>query len=391
MMKRRARHLFSILLLALLAVALAFRAVLRRGFVGPFELERYGLAAARRPPAPVFNSSLLRYAEIDGADEKFRRETQQLLDGKFLGHPQFRRFAARRRFTNFEPNGRINMVVQLSLAPRYQRYVQDFRRNLQDWSRKKRFEPDVMNDLIRLVKHPLDRHGGLVVSDRRYASCAVVGNSGILLQSENGELIDSHEAVIRLNNAKIKGFERNVGSKTTISFVNSNILHLCARRERCFCHPYGVDVPIVMYICQPVHLLDCTMCNSSHKAPLIVTDPSFDMLCARIVKYYSVRRFANETGKPLEAWDASHDKVFFHYSSGMQAIMLALGICDRVSVFGFGKSESAKHHYYTNQKGELTLHDYRAEYELYHDLVERPQAIPFISDKFKFPPVTIYQ
>jgi len=212
-----------------------------------------------------------------------------------------------------------------------------------------------------------------------------------LLQSENGELIDSHEAVIRLNNAKIKGFERNVGSKTTISFVNSNILHLCARRERCFCHPYGVDVPIVMYICQPVHLLDCTMCNSSHKAPLIVTDPSFDMLCARIVKYYSVRRFANETGKPLEAWDASHDKVFFHYSSGMQAIMLALGICDRVSVFGFGKSESAKHHYYTNQKGELTLHDYRAEYELYHDLVERPQAIPFISDKFKFPPVTIYQ
>ncbi|KAF8020339.1 hypothetical protein BT93_G0903 [Corymbia citriodora subsp. variegata] len=356
-MKRPARHICSILLLALLAVALGFRAVLRRGFVGSFELEleRYGLAS-RRPPAPVFNASLLRYAEIDGAEEKFRRETQQLLEGKFVGHPQFRRFATRRRFTNFEPNGKINMVVQVSLAPRYHRYVQDFRKNLQDWTRKKRFEPDVMNDLIRLVKHPLDRHGGLVVSDRRYASCAVVGNSGILLQSEHGELIDSHEAVIRLNNAKIKGFERNVGSKTTISFVNSNILHLCARRERCVCHPYGADVPIVM-----------------------------------IVKYYSVRRFAEETGKPLEAWDAAHDRVYFHYSSGMQAIMLALGICDRVSVFGFGKSESAKHHYYTNQKGELTLHDYQAEYELYHDLVERPQSIPFISDKFKFPPVTIYQ
>ncbi|KAI6685303.1 hypothetical protein NL676_031216 [Syzygium grande] len=368
MMKRPARRLCTVLLLALLAVALAFRAVLRRGFVGSLELEQYGLAAAggrrrREAAAAVFNSSVLRYAEIDGAEEKFKRETQQLLEGKFSGHPQFRRFASRRRFTTYEPNGKINMVFQVSLAPRYQ----------------------------RLVKHPLDRRGGSAVSDRRYASCAVVGNSGILLQGEHGELIDSHEAVIRLNNAKIKGFERNVGSKTTVSFVNSNILHLCARRERCFCHPYGADVPIVMYICQPVHLLDYTMCNSSHKAPLLVTDPSFDMLCARIVKYYSVRRFAEETGKPLEAWDAAHDKVYFHYSSGMQAIMLALGICDRVSVFGFGKSESAKHHYYTNQKGELTLHDYRAEYDLYRDLVERPQAIPFISDKFKFPPVTIYQ
>ncbi|RVW86973.1 Beta-1,6-galactosyltransferase GALT29A [Vitis vinifera] len=230
-----------------------------------------------------------------------------------------------------------------------------------------------MSDLIRLVKHPIDEHNGLVGLGKRYSSCAVVGNSGILLRSEYGEMIDSHEAVIRLNNARLDRFEHNVGSKTSISFINSNILHLCARREGCFCHPYGVNVPMIMYICQPLHFLDYALCNSSHKAPLLITDPRFDMLCARIVKYYSLKRFVEVLKKPVDEWSSAHDGAMFHYSSGMQAVMLALGICDKVSIFGFGKSASAKHHYHTTQKAELPLHDYEAEYDFYRDLVERPQ------------------
>ncbi|KAI9196139.1 hypothetical protein LWI28_021328 [Acer negundo] len=107
------------------------------------------------------------------------------------------------------------------------------------------------------------------------------------------------------------------------------------------------------------HLL---ICNVSHKAPLLVTDPRFDMLCARIVKYYSLKRFVEETGKSLDEWGSAHDGSMFHYSSGMQAMMLALGICDKVGIFGYGKSALAKHHYHTNQKAELCLHDYEAEY-----------------------------
>ncbi|KAI4385437.1 hypothetical protein MLD38_003463 [Melastoma candidum] len=146
-----------------------------------------------------------------------------------------------------------------------------------------------------------------------------------------------------------------------------------------------------MYICQPAHLLDYTACNSAHSSPLLITDPRFDMLCARIVKYYSLKRFMEEPGRNLSEWDQVHDEPEFHYSSGMQAVMLAVGICDRVSLFGFGKSGTSKHHYHTNQKSELSLHDYSAEYDLYHDLVERPHAIPFISDKFRFPPIAMYR
>lgn len=341
----------------------------------------------------MFNATLLKFAADDASEAQAKKEIEQLLDGNFASLGRYRSFATWRRFNHHDARARTSAGLPVMLrSPQFYRYWLEFRKLLSDWSRNRRFQPDIMLDLVRLVKHPIDNQNGTVGSEQeRYSSCAVVGNSGILLKSNHGALIDSHEVVIRLNNARIESFESKVGSKTSISFVNSNILHLCARRNGCFCHPYGQNVPIIMYICQPVHFFDYTMCNMSHKAPLLVTDLRFDVLSARIVKYYSLKRFSEETGKSFDEWGAAHDAAMFHYSSGMQAIMLALGICDRVSVFGFGKSDSAKHHYHTNQKAELRLHDYEAEYAFYHDLVERPQVIPFFSDKFKIPPVVIYQ
>uniref|UniRef100_A0A5B6Z0A2 Uncharacterized protein n=1 Tax=Davidia involucrata TaxID=16924 RepID=A0A5B6Z0A2_DAVIN len=390
-MKRPLRPLFSILLLVVVAVTLSCRTALRRGAFGSIQLEN-DVALLEKPAMPVFNTTLLKSAAIDVGEAQFQREIEQLLEGNFGNQGRHRSFLSSGRFSHLDIRARTSRGIPVQLrSPQSYRLWLDFRRNLQNWSRNKRFQPDIMSELVNLVKLPIDRHNGLVGSERRYSSCAVVGNSGILLKSENGQLIDSHEVVIRLNNARTGKFEHDVGSKTSISFVNSNILHLCARREGCFCHPYGATVPIVMYVCQPVHFLDYTICNSSHNAPLLITDLRFDVLCSRVVKYYSLKRFVEVIKKPLEEWGPAHDGSMFHYSSGMQAVMLALGICDKVSIFGFGKLASAKHHYHTNQKAELHLHDYEAEYDFYHDLVEGPQVIPFISDKFKFPPVVIYQ
>ncbi|XP_074266770.1 beta-1,6-galactosyltransferase GALT29A-like [Silene latifolia] len=215
-------------------------------------------------------------------------------------------------------------------------------------------------------------------------------SSGILLNKEYGGLIDSHKAVIRLKNAPIVSYQKNVGSKTSISFIHSIVLHVCARKDDCFCHSYGTNIPIVLYMCHPAQFLDYVVCNSSHKSPLIVTDPRFDVLCARVVKYYSLKRFASEgSNKRFEQWNSAHDSLF-HYSSGMQAVTLALGICDRVSLFGFGKSGVAKHHYHTNRTKETKAHDYEAEYDFYRVLVKKPRSIPFFPENFEFPPVVIH-
>ncbi|CAG9863526.1 unnamed protein product [Phyllotreta striolata] len=60
--------------------------------------------------------------------------------------------------------------------------------------------------------------------NKRYNSCAIVASAGSLRDSNLGALIDSHDLVLRFNNAPTKGFERDVGTKTTIRFLNSQVV-----------------------------------------------------------------------------------------------------------------------------------------------------------------------
>lgn len=366
--------LLSILTLTLLSVRTAI-------------LPAIGSGSGSLPgPEPVIlNSTIISLASADPTEPDLRREVDALLDGNLPSSSRARHRTISTADDHYHADLRARSAIRFRLRRDY-RVFPHFRRLLRDWIRRRRFDPGVVASPELLLPLPPPSP-----SSRRYDSCAVVGNSGILLSSDRGALIDSHDLVVRLNNARTAGYSRHVGSRTNLSFVNSNILHLCARRPGCFCHPYGDHVPILMYICQPAHLLDYSVCNASHKAPLLVTDPSFDLLCARIVRYYSIKRFAEGTGKPPEQWAKLRDEKAFHYSSGMQAVVLAVGACRRVSVFGFGKAAEAKHHYHTNQKAELSLHDYEAEYEFYRDLVERPEVIPFLRDSgLKVPPVVFY-
>ena len=49
----------------------------------------------------------------------------------------------------------------------------------------------------------------------RHASCAVVGSSRVLLGAQQGGEIDSHDAVIRFDDAPTRGFENILGRRTT--------------------------------------------------------------------------------------------------------------------------------------------------------------------------------
>jgi hypothetical protein len=59
------------------------------------------------------------------------------------------------------------------------------------------------------------------------STCAIVGNSPIVLDSKNGSFIDSHDKVIRFNIAKTAGYEKFVGTKTTDRYCNLHPI-LCA-------------------------------------------------------------------------------------------------------------------------------------------------------------------
>lgn len=57
-----------------------------------------------------------------------------------------------------------------------------------------------------------------------FRTCAVVSSAGSILRSSLGKEIDSHDAVLRLNAAPIQGYHMDVGTKTTIRIVNSQVL-----------------------------------------------------------------------------------------------------------------------------------------------------------------------
>jgi len=70
------------------------------------------------------------------------------------------------------------------------------------------------------------------------ATCACVGSSPILLDNENGELIDSHDIVIRMNDSRIKGYEKHTGTKTSIRMLNGSTYAGTCDKER---FPKGSD------------------------------------------------------------------------------------------------------------------------------------------------------
>ncbi|XP_074554758.1 ST3 beta-galactoside alpha-2,3-sialyltransferase 8 [Halichoeres trimaculatus] len=163
----------------------------------------------------------------------------------------------------------------------------------------------------------------------RCRRCAVVGNSGNLRESGNGNLINSHDFIFRMNKAVTRGFEKDVGNRTTY--------HLLYPES-------AVDVdPGVSLILLPFKLRDLEWLTSAlstgevkmtymrvkervqaDKDKVLVVNPAF-------FKYVNDR------------WTEHHGR---YPSTGMLAIIFALHTCDQVSVFGYGANQEGNWHHY---------------------------------------------
>ncbi len=86
------------------------------------------------------------------------------------------------------------------------------------------------------------------VLGRRNLSVAIVGNAGYLSEGCAGSQIDACDVVIRMNNCRVAGFERQVGSRTDVFMTNfspytmdfsnpviASASHLVSSRPNNFC------------------------------------------------------------------------------------------------------------------------------------------------------------
>uniref|UniRef100_A0A1B6CPZ8 beta-galactoside alpha-(2,6)-sialyltransferase n=1 Tax=Clastoptera arizonana TaxID=38151 RepID=A0A1B6CPZ8_9HEMI len=79
--------------------------------------------------------------------------------------------------------------------------------------------PFIGTDLGRLI--PRNK---LFSQNEHYNNCAIITNSGAFTGSRLGPLIDNHDLVLRFNHAPTKGYELDVGSKTSIRILNSQVV-----------------------------------------------------------------------------------------------------------------------------------------------------------------------
>uniref|UniRef100_A0A8D1WL89 alpha-N-acetylgalactosaminide alpha-2,6-sialyltransferase n=2 Tax=Sus scrofa TaxID=9823 RepID=A0A8D1WL89_PIG len=219
----------------------------------------------------------------------------------------------------------------------------------------------------------------------RCIRCAVVGNGGILNGSRQGQNIDAHDYVFRLNGAVTRGFEDDVGTK--ISFygftVNTMKNSLLAYAHLGFTSvPQGQDL---RYIFIPSDIRDYVMLRS---AILGVPVPEGHDKGDRPQTYFGPEASASKF-KLLHPDFISYLRERFLKSklintkfgdlympsTGALMLLTALHTCDQVSAYGFITSNYWKFsdHYFERIKKPLIFyvnHDLSLEATLWKDLHE---------------------
>ena len=177
-------------------------------------------------------------------------------------------------------------------------------------------------------------------------SCAVVGSSSNLIDSNYGELIDSHDVVFRINTAPLeKKFAKDVGNKTTVWLINA-----------------GVSPKNMNFKLDPNYSNQFFMINDNHPE----LSKSFSQYFNQIVLW----RWTE-----INTVNKSSEYKIQTPSSGLKALYYAMSLCKKVDAFGFGVDKFGKrgHYYKTNQIFKHLTHNPDEQDKLIQELANQKQ------------------
>ncbi|XP_008419584.2 CMP-N-acetylneuraminate-beta-galactosamide-alpha-2,3-sialyltransferase 1-like [Poecilia reticulata] len=253
-------------------------------------------------------------------------------------------------------SGRLNRSVELVLSSKTNLSEEAFRwwKHLMNEQRDLEFFKKTVHKLFKIFPHtPKLRKQ----SPDTCRTCAVVGNSANLKGSHYGPLIDYQDVVIRMNFAKTKGYEEDVGNKTTyhVMYPESamdlhNSTHLVFFPFKIMDLEWLIKAFTTGYY--RIYYMPLKTRIRANKDLVMVINPAF-------MKYSHEIWLENEGAYP---------------STGFMTLIFALHICDEVHVFGFGADSDGNwsHYFEVLTKKDLKTgeHPGDREYDIIQKLAE---------------------
>ncbi|XP_061409153.1 beta-galactoside alpha-2,6-sialyltransferase 2-like [Lethenteron reissneri] len=172
----------------------------------------------------------------------------------------------------------------------------------------------------------------LEAEGRRWKRCAVVANSASLLAAEMGAEIDSHDAVLRFNTAPTTGYERHVGSKTTVRLINSMVV--TRKKFNFHTDPLYKDVILVLWDTPPPNC-DVSLWYRNRNAPF------FDAYVAHRRQRPGQHFYLLHPRFVRGAWGLVQENLGMCHarqtptSSGFLGVMLMMSLCEEVDVYDY--------------------------------------------------------
>ena len=207
--------------------------------------------------------------------------------------------------------------------------------------------------------------------NRRLRSCAVVGGSGILASHPRGAEIERHEAILRVNNCPVRGFEARVGGRTTLRFVNGprsimwyrEMTRPAPGRRKDYVPPELLDNGhVVLWASE--NTASAIRRGMPSNSSVVRANTRFRRTCADKT-FWS----AAELDQHRSEMEAHRLEITF----GFEAVAHALYSCDRVALYGFyldptdakrktnaaegSKAMETPYHYYENQTYDKSAKD----------------------------------